>query len=152
MPHFCVWHLPSLFPFSRSLYPCSTNDTGKSRCPHMLSVAEPAQAVSVTLSSSSISALRNSSRVHKVFYPCNRCHLATLLENQRVTCGNEVTRVTTIGVFALNIHSTQTQSFNYFSVSLCLRVCQDTACGLRSPGLRGSEVPPSRVGGAASVG
>ena len=39
-------------------------------------------------------------RVHKVFYPCNRCHLATLLENQRVTCGNEVTRVTTNGVFA----------------------------------------------------
>ena len=35
----------------------------------------------------------------KVFYPCNRCHLATLLENQRVTCGNEVTRVTTNGDF-----------------------------------------------------
>ena len=46
-------------------------------------------------------------RIHKVFYPCNRCHLATLLENQRVTCGNEVTRVTTNGDFALNIHSTQ---------------------------------------------
>jgi len=46
-------------------------------------------------------------RIHKVFYPCNRCHLATLLDNQRVTCGNEVTRVTTNGVFALNIHSTQ---------------------------------------------
>ena len=40
-------------------------------------------------------------RIHKVFYPCNRCHLATLLENQRVTCGNEVTRVTTNGDFAL---------------------------------------------------
>ena len=50
---------------------------------------------------------RAHARIHKVFYPCNRCHLATLLENQRVTCGNEVTRVTTIGVFALNIHSTQ---------------------------------------------
>ena len=36
----------------------------------------------------------------KFFYPCNRCHLATLLENQRVTCGNEVARVTTNGVFA----------------------------------------------------
>ena len=45
-------------------------------------------------------------RIHKVFYPCNRCHLATLLENQRVTCDNEVTRVTRNGVFALNIHST----------------------------------------------
>ncbi len=36
---------------------------------------------------------RAHARIHKVFYPCNRCHLATLLENQRVTCGNEVTRV-----------------------------------------------------------
>ncbi len=50
---------------------------------------------------------RAHARIHKVFYPCNRCHLATLLENQRVTCGNEVTRVTTNGDFALNIHSTQ---------------------------------------------
>ena len=49
---------------------------------------------------------RAHARIHKVFYPCNRCHLATLLENQRVTCGNEVTRVTTNGDFALNIHST----------------------------------------------
>ena len=49
---------------------------------------------------------RARARIHKVFYPCNRCHLATLLENQRVTCGNEVTRVTTNGDFALNIHST----------------------------------------------
>jgi len=39
-------------------------------------------------------------RIHKVFYPCNRCHLATLSDNQYVTCGNEVTRVTTNGVFA----------------------------------------------------
>ena len=52
---------------------------------------------------------RAHARIHKVFYPCNRCHLATLLENQRVTCGNEVTRVTTNGVFALNIHSTLVQ-------------------------------------------
>ena len=44
-------------------------------------------------------------RIHKVFYPCNRCHLATLLENQRVTCGNEVTRVTTNGVFTKILHA-----------------------------------------------
>ena len=50
---------------------------------------------------------RAHARIHKVFYPCNRCHLATLSENQYVTCGNEVTRVTRNGVFALNIHSTQ---------------------------------------------
>ncbi len=50
---------------------------------------------------------RAHARIHKVFYPCNHCHLATLLENQRVTCGNEVTRVTRKGDFALNIHSTQ---------------------------------------------
>ena len=37
------------------------------------------------------------------FKPCHRCHLATLLENQRVTCGNEVTRVTTIGGFDLKM-------------------------------------------------
>jgi len=55
----------------------------------------------------SIRITRAHARIYKVFYPCNRCHLATLLENQRVTCGNEVTRVTTNGDFALNIHSTQ---------------------------------------------
>ncbi len=38
----------------------------------------------------SIGILRAHARIHKVFYPCNRCHLATLLENQRVTCGNEM--------------------------------------------------------------
>ena len=81
---------------------------------------------------------RAHARIHKVFYPCNRCHLATLLENQRVTCGNEVTRVTTNGDFALIQHS-------YY-------VYQTTACGLRSPGLRGSKVPPPGVEGAASVG
>ena len=37
------------------------------------------------------------------FKPCHRCHLATLLENQRVTCGKEVTRVTRNGVFALKM-------------------------------------------------
>ena len=42
-----------------------------------------------------IGILRAHARIHKVFYPCNRCHLATLSENQRVTCDNEVTRVTT---------------------------------------------------------
>ena len=50
---------------------------------------------------------RAHARIHKGFYPCNRCHLATLSENQRVTCGNEVTRVTRNGDFSLNIHSTQ---------------------------------------------
>ena len=50
---------------------------------------------------------RAHARIHKVFYPCNRCHLATLSENQHVTCDNEVTRVTTDGDFSLNIHSTQ---------------------------------------------
>ena len=74
---------------------------------------------------------RAHARTHKVFYPCNRCHLATLLENQRVTCGNEVTRVTTNGDFALNIHSTQAQSFYSFSVSPYLCVYQNTACGLQ---------------------
>jgi len=48
-------------------------------------------------------------RIHKIFYPCNRCHLAKLSENQCVMCGNKVTRVTTNGVFALNIHSTLVQ-------------------------------------------
>ena len=51
----------------------------------------------------SINISRAHARIHKVFYPCNRCRLARLLENQRVTCGNEVTRVTTNGVFALKI-------------------------------------------------
>jgi len=67
----------------------------------------------------SIVILRAHARIHKVFYPCNRCHLATPLENQRVTCGNEVARVTTNGVFALNIHSTprhRDTEFYYFSV------------------------------------
>jgi len=91
-------------------------------------------------------------RIHKVFYPCNRCHLATLLENQRVTCGNEVTRVTTNGDFALNIHSTQIQRHRVFIISPYLCVYQTTACGLRSPGLRGSKVPPPWDEGAASVG
>ena len=28
---------------------------------------------------------RARARIHKVFYPCNRCHLAILLENQPIT-------------------------------------------------------------------
>ena len=43
---------------------------------------------------------RAHARIHRVFYPCNRCHLAILSENQYVTCDNEVTRVTTNDVFA----------------------------------------------------
>ena len=92
---------------------------------------------------------RAHARIHKVFYPCNRCHLATLLENQRVTCGNEVTRVTRNGVFALNIHSTQTQLLclpNY-----CIWVAKPRASrveGAASVGwrcrLRGPKVPPPR--------
>ena len=89
---------------------------------------------------------RAHARIHKVFYPCNRCHLATLLENQRVTCGNEVTRVTTNGNFALNIHSTQLLCLpNY-----CMRVAKPRASRVegaasvgRSPGLQGSKVRAS---------
>ena len=113
---------------------------------------------------------RAHARNHKVFYPCNRCHLATLFENQRVTCGNEVTRVTTNGDFALNIHSTLRyrgkEFYYYFSVSLYLSVHQNTACGLRRypnsvfhpmeqsvpPHGTNRKVPPSRVEGAASEG
>ena len=98
---------------------------------------------------------RAHARIHKVFYPCNRCHLATLSDNQYVTCGNEVTRVATNAVFPhrfIQHRDTEAQSFNYFSVSLYLCVYQTTACGLRSPGLRGSKVPPPWVEGAASVG
>ena len=83
---------------------------------------------------------RAHARIHKVFYPCNRCHLATLSENQRVTCGNEVTRVTRNGDFPLIF----TQHSN------CVH--QTTACGLRSPGLRGTKPRASRVAGAASKG
>ena len=77
----------------------------------------------------SIGILRAHARIHRVFYPCNRCHLATLLENQRVTCGNEVTRVTTNGVG-----------------------CEAPGFEGRRCRLRGLEVPPPRVGGAASMG
>ena len=83
---------------------------------------------------------RARTRIHKVFYPCNRCHLATLLDNQYVTCGNEVTRVTTNGDFALIF----TQHSYY--------VYQHTACGLWSPGLRGTKPRASRGEGAASKG
>ena len=70
----------------------------------------------------SINISRAHARIHKVFYPCNRCHLATLLENQVFTCGNEVTRVTTNGDFAhrfIQHRGTEAQSFYYFSVSQC---------------------------------
>ena len=103
----------------------------------------------------SISIPRAHARIHKVFYPCNRCHLATLLENQRVTCGNEVTRVTTNGVFALNIHSTQLLC----SSKYCMGVAKPRAPrveGAASVGwrcrLRGSEVPPPRGEALGSVG
>ena len=69
-------------------------------------------------------------RIHKVFYPCNRCHLATLLENQRVTCGNEVTRVTTNGVFTKILHAG----------------CEAPGFEGRRCRLQGSEVPPPWVG------
>ena len=126
----------------------------------------------------SIESSRAHARIHKVFYPCNRCHLAILSDNQRVTCGNEVTRVTTNGVFALIFtqhKGTEAQSFYYFSVSLYLRISvspylhisvspylcvyQNTAWGCeapgsegRSPGLRGAKVPPPRVEAPGSVG
>jgi len=49
--------------------------------------------------------------------------------------------------FFIQHKGTEIQSFYYFSVSLYLCVYQNTACGLRSPGLRGSKVPPPRVEG-----
>ena len=101
----------------------------------------------------SIGILRAHARIHRVFYPCNRCHLATLSENQYVTCDNEVTRVTTIGVFALNIHSTQRyRDREFFIVSPCLCVsvfAKILHAGCEAPGfegrrcrLRGLKVPP----------
>ena len=116
-------------------------------------------------------------RIHKVFYPCNRCHLATLSENQCVMCGNEVTRVTTNGVFALNIHSTlryRDREFFIISPCLCISVftkiqhvgCEDIPIQHSTPWnkqegaafkgrrcrLRGSKVPPPWVEGAAFKG
>ena len=79
---------------------------------------------------------RAHARIHKVFYPCNRCHLATLLENQRVTCDNEVTRVTTIGVFAKILHAG----------------CEAPGFEGRRCRLQGSEVPPPWVGAPGSKG
>ena len=70
----------------------------------------------------SIGIPRAHARIHKVFYPCNRCHLATLSDNQYVTCGNEVTRVTTNDDFALNIHSTQRYRGTEFLLFLCVSV------------------------------
>ena len=86
-------------------------------------------------------------RIHKVFYPCNRCHLATLLENQRVTCGNEVTRVTTNGDFALNIHSTQLLCLPKY----CMWVAKISQFSIPPHGTN-RKVPPPWVEGAASVG
>ncbi len=106
----------------------------------------------VVLFDRGISIPRAHARIHKVFYPCNRCHLAKLLGNQSVTCGKEVTRVTTNGVFAhrfIRHRGTETQSFYYFSVSPCLCVYQTTAWGCEAPAsvgrrcrLHGTEVPP----------
>jgi len=105
----------------------------------------------------SIRILRAHARIHKVFYPCNRCHLATLLDNQRVTCGNEVTRVTTNGDFALNIHSTlrhRDTEFYYFSmfIKILHGGCEAPGSKGRRCRLRGLEVPPPRGEGAASKG
>ena len=98
---------------------------------------------------------RAHARIHKVFYPCNRCHLATLLENQRVTCDNEVARVTRNGDFFLNIHSTQLLCLPKY----CMWVVKPGAPWDEAPGfegrrcrLQGSEVPPPWGGGAVSVG
>jgi len=88
---------------------------------------------------------RAHARIHKVFYPCNRCHLATLLENQRVTCDNEVTRVTRNGDFSLNIHSKQLLCLPKY----CMWVVKPGAPWDEAPGfegrrcrLQGSKVPP----------
>ena len=99
----------------------------------------------------SIGILRAHARIHKVFYPCNRCHLATLLENQRVTCGKEVTRVTRNGVFALNIHSTQryrgTEFLLFLRVSvspyLCISVFTKILHGVVKPWAPWDEAPGS---------
>ena len=94
-----------------------------------------------------ISLARTRARIHKVFYPCNRCHLATLLENQCVTCGNEVTRVTTNGNFALNIHSTQLLC----SPKYGMRVAKISQFSIPPHGTN-RKVPPPWVEGAASEG
>ena len=80
---------------------------------------------------------RAHARIHKVFFPCNRCHLATLLGNQSVTCGNEVTRVTTKGVFALKISEKR--------VKVPLPPCEAPGFRGRRCRLQGSEVPPPWV-------
>ncbi len=98
---------------------------------------------------------RAHARIHKVFYPCNRCHLATLLENQRVTCDNEVARVTRNGDFFLNIHSTQLlclPKYCMWGVKPGAPWGEGAASKGRRCRLQGSEVPPPRVGGAASKG
>jgi len=105
----------------------------------------------------SIGIPRAHARIHKVFYPCNRCHLATLLENQRVTCGNEVTRVTRNGDFPLNIHSTlrhRDTEFYYFSVFIKILHggCEAPGFEGRRCRLQGLKVPPPRGEARGSVG
>ena len=107
-----------------------------------------------------ISLARTRTRIHKFFYPCNRCRLSILSENQCVTCGNEVTRVTTKGVFALNIHSTQRHRVLIISPCLCVSVfAKILHAGCEAPGfegrrgrLQGSEVPPPWVEARGSKG
>ena len=77
--------------------------------------------------------LRTRTRIHKVFYPCNRCHLATLLENQRVTCGNEVTRVTEFLLF-LRVS---------VSLYLCISVFTKILHGVAKPRAPRVEAPAS---------
>ena len=87
---------------------------------------------------------RAHARIHKVFYPCNRCHLATLLENQCVTCGKEVTRVTRKGDFSLKMIEKR--------VKVPLPPCEAPGFEGRRCRLRGSKVPPPRVEGTGFEG
>ena len=97
------------------------------------------------------------SPLHKVFYPCNRCHLATLLENQRVTCGNEVTRVTQHWCKGKRVLLFLRVFVSPCSPKYCMGFAKPWASRVegaaskgRSPGLHGSEVPPSWGEGTAS--
>ena len=80
---------------------------------------------------------RAHARIHKVFYPCNRCHLATLSDNQYVTCGNEVTRVATNADFALKMSEKR--------VKVPLLPCEAPGFEGRRCRLRGSKVRASKV-------
>ena len=98
---------------------------------------------------------RAHARIHKVFYPCNRCHLATLLENQRVTCDNEVARVTRNGDFFLNIHSTQLlclPKYCMWGVKPGAPWGEGAASKGRRCRLRGAEVPSPWDEGTGFVG